>query len=76
MESGNFKERTIRAKRGGAMKKLLILVPLLCLPATGESQTVCFQYSGGVISCEREGRYSTQVPLTRELRYYHDGKRA
>lgn len=49
------------------MKKLLILVPLLCLPAIGQSQTVCFQYAGGVISCDRgEGRNTTQVPLTRD----------
>lgn len=49
------------------MKKLLILVPFLCLPAIGQSQTVCFQYAGGVISCDRgEGRNTTQVPLTRD----------
>jgi hypothetical protein len=46
------------------MKKLLILIPLLCLPAIGDSQTVCFEYSGGVISCDR-AEYSTQVPLNR-----------
>jgi hypothetical protein len=48
------------------MKKLLILLPLLCLPVIAHSQTVCFEYAGGVISCDRgDGRSSTQVPLSR-----------
>jgi len=48
------------------MKKLLILIPLLCLPAIADSQTMCFEYAGGVLSCDRaDGRYSTQVPLSR-----------
>jgi hypothetical protein len=52
-------------RREAAMKKLLILFPLLCVPSIGESQTVCFEYAGGVISCDRsDGRYSTQVPFT------------
>jgi hypothetical protein len=39
------------------MKKLLILIPLLCLPTIADSQTVCFEYAGGVISCDRgDGR--------------------
>ena len=48
------------------MKLLLILIPLLCLPAIADSQTVCFEYAGGVISCDRgDSQYSTQVPLSR-----------
>jgi hypothetical protein len=48
------------------MKRLLVLVSLLCLPVIADSQTMCFEYAGGVISCDRgDGRSSTQVPLSR-----------
>jgi hypothetical protein len=44
----------------------LLLLTLLLVPTISESQTVCFEYSGGVISCDREdSRSSTQVPLSR-----------
>ena len=47
------------------MKKLLLLIPLLSLPMFAHSQTTCFEYAG-VLSCDRaDGRYSTQVPLSR-----------
>jgi hypothetical protein len=47
------------------MKRLLVLVSLLCLPVIADSQTMCFEYAGGVISCDRgDGRSSTQVPLS------------
>jgi hypothetical protein len=49
-----------------AIKRLLVLVTLLCLPTFAKSQTVCFEYAGGVISCDRgDSRYSTQLPLSR-----------
>jgi hypothetical protein len=48
------------------MKPQLLLLTLLLVPTISKSQTVCFQYAGDVISCDREnGRYSTQVPLGR-----------
>jgi hypothetical protein len=48
------------------MKRLLVLVSLLCPAVIANSQTVCFEYAGGVISCDRgDGRSSTRVPLSR-----------
>ena len=49
------------------MKPQLLLLTLLLVPTISESQTVCFQYACGVISCDRgEGRNTTQVPFTRD----------
>jgi hypothetical protein len=57
------------------MKKLLILVSLLCLPMIANSQTLCFEYTGAVISCDRgDNRYSTQVPLSRNQGVIHSEK--
>jgi hypothetical protein len=48
------------------MKPQLLFLTLLLVPTISESQTVCFQYAGGVLSCDRgDGRSSTQVPLSR-----------
>ena len=49
------------------MNPRLLLLTLLFVPTISESQTVCFQYAGGVISCDRgEGRNTTQVPFTKD----------
>lgn len=59
---GIFKEPQLGSNGVMPMKKLLILLSLLCLPRIADCQTVCFEYAGGVISCDRDnGRYSTQV---------------
>jgi hypothetical protein len=50
------------------MKPQFLLLTLLLVLTISESQTVCFQYAGGVTSCDRgEGRYSTQVPSASTL---------
>ena len=48
------------------MKRLLILGVLLLLPTVSDSQTTCFRYQGGIISCDSERGNITQVPFTKD----------
>jgi hypothetical protein len=55
-----------KIRREATYETAALLLTLLLVPTISKSQTVCFQYAGDVISCDREnGRYSTQVPLGR-----------
>jgi hypothetical protein len=49
------------------MKFILVLGSLLLLPTLSYSQTVCFRYQGGMVSCDGpHGQHSTQVPFTKD----------
>jgi hypothetical protein len=58
------------------MKPQLLLLTLLLVPTISESQTVCFQYAGEVISCDREnGRVFDPSAVGPESRSHSVGKR-
>jgi hypothetical protein len=53
------------------MKRFLILGVLLLLPMPSESQTTCFRYQGGMVSCDSSHGNTTQVPLSRSQGLFH-----
>jgi hypothetical protein len=46
------------------MKRFFIFGVLLLLPIISESQTTCFRYQGGMVSCDSERGNMTQVPFS------------
>ena len=45
------------------MKTLTVLMVSLFLAGIAEAQVVCFQYAGGVVSCDGPGGNTTLAPL-------------
>lgn len=46
------------------MKTLTVLIASLFMAGIAEAQVACFQYSGGVVSCDGPSGNTTIAPLT------------